>query len=228
MKLPEISFEVEHAGLKIGLIGLDALSVEPSKDEWQEYEASVFEKIRSSISLDIVKDDFLFRSYRDMYWKYGMDPTKTRVSSEAVLRRIVNGLNLWRVSNLVDVINLASAYHKIPIGLVDAAKVKGNLRIRVAKKGEIFVRIGGAEKECRGREIVLSDSEKIICFGYATHDSDSTRITNDTKQAHVILYGAPEVTSEYLESAVRDTLQMIVEWVDCKVAGEMYFSSSTN
>ncbi|MHA1907558.1 MAG: B3/B4 domain-containing protein, partial [Candidatus Thorarchaeota archaeon] len=182
MKLPDIEFDVPRDDLSLAMVGLDELTVQESRDGWEDTEQSMFEKIRSSTTLDNIKDDLLFRSYRDLYWTFGMDPTKLRVSSEALLRRIVNGLNLWRISNIVDVVNVASPMHKLPIGLIDVSKIVGSLRIRVAMKDETFIRIGGAKKVCRGREIVLTDEEKIVCFGYATHDSDITRITNDTTQ----------------------------------------------
>ncbi len=216
MELPDIEFSVNRDDLSLALIGLNEITVEKSMDGWEELEQSMFERIRSSITLDDIKDDPLFRSYRDLYWAFGMDPTKLRVSSEALLRRIVNGLNLWRISNVVDVVNVTSPNHKIPIGLVDVSKVTGSLQVRVARKGEKFVRIGGVEKVCRGREIVLSDDEKIVCFGYATHDSEYTKVSKDSKQVYILLYGAPAVTEEYLDSAASDTLHLVKQWVDCQ------------
>lgn len=225
MILPDISFDVGRDDLSVSLIGLDDVVIAPSKPEWSKYEQDIFGRIQTSISLDDVKNEPLFRSYRDLYWTFGMDPTKLRVSSEALLRRILNGLNLWRVSNLVDVANLASAYHKIPIGLIDVDTVDGDLQVRVAKKGEEFIRIGGKKIHCRGREIVLADDKKIVCFGYATHDSEMTKVTVSTNQVYVLLYGAPAVTSNYLESATNDTEEMITPWVDCTRIGIRFFTS---
>lgn len=225
MNLPDLSFDVDRNDLRVSLIGLDDVIITASKPEWNEYEKDVFDKIRKSITLEDVKDEPLFRSYRNLYWTFGMDPTKLRVSSEALLRRILKGLNLWRVSNLVDVVNLASPYHKIPIGLVDVATVEGQLQVRVAEKGEEFTRIGGQVLKCRGREIVLADDKKIVCFGYATHDSDMTKVSKTTKQAYVLLYGSPEITSSYLESSTSDTVQMITSWIDCTYAGTRFYES---
>ncbi len=226
MILPDIYFDVGRDDLSVSLIGLDNVVVAPSKNEWIEFEHVIFERIRGSITLADVKDEPIFRSYRDLYWTFGMDPTKERVSSEALLRRILNGLNLWSVSNLVDVANLSSAYHKIPIGLIDANAVNGELHVRIAKKEEEFVRIGGKRIHCRGREIVLADDEKIVCFGYATHDSEFTKVSVDTNQVLVLLYGAPEVAFTYMESATNDTVQMITPWVACNQIGTRFFRSS--
>jgi len=178
------------------------------------------------MTLEDAKDDLIFRSYRDLYWTFGMDPTKLRVSSEAVLRRVLKGLNLWRISDVVDVINLASAYHKIPIGLIDTSKLRGNLVIRTAENGEIFQRIGGKLIVCRGREIVVSDDEKIICFGYATHDSERTMITNESTTILVLLYGSEVITRPLMEQSLKVTNEMISQWIDCRISEPKIFRSS--
>ena len=224
-KGPLIHFEVERTGLSVGMLILDELKVGRSTHSFEEYEKETFKEIRSQLTLEEAKDDPIFRSYRDLYWTFGMDPTKLRVSSEAVLRRILKGLNLWRISDIVDIVNLASAYHKIPIGLVDASKLKGDLFIRTASKAEVFQRIGGKTIVCRGREIVVADEEKIVCFGYATHDSERTMITNDSTSVVVLLYGSEVVTSDVMDDALKVTLDMIDQWLDCRVSEPTIFLS---
>ena len=222
-----IHFEVDRANLRVAFFRVEELKVGKSTSSFEEYEQEIFNTIRSKMTLEDAKDDPLFRSYRDLYWTFGMDPTKLRVSSEAVLRRVLKGLNLWRISDIVDIINLASAYHKIPIGLVDASKLEGDLVIRTAHKGEVFQRIGGKTITCRGREIVVADEKKIVCFGYATHDSERTMITKDTRNALVLLYGAEAVTRTVMEDALKITLDMINRWLDCAVSEPVFFRSQS-
>lgn len=225
MSLPSITFDVGRNDLSISIMELVDVKIQPSSDGWDVFEQDKFQQIRDSITLSEVKDDSILRSYRDMYWTYGMDPTKLRVSSEALLRRILKGLNLWRISNIVDVVNLASPSHRLPIGLIDAERVMGSLQVRIAERGEIFTRIGGKKLECRGREIVLADEEKIVCFGYATHDSEQTKVTANTEQIYLLHYGAPIVQPDYLDSAVDETTKMVKKWVPCVPNGVQYYFS---
>ncbi|MHA2042348.1 MAG: B3/B4 domain-containing protein [Candidatus Thorarchaeota archaeon] len=213
--MPKLRFEVERDGLSVWLAKLSDLKLRESSEEFEIYEQNIFSEIRAQDDLESMKDDPLFRSYRDLYWTFGMDPTKQRVASEALRRRILRGLNLWRISDLVDVANLASAYHKLPIGLVDDAKRVGELRIRTAQKNELFTRIGGKTIKCRGREIVLADDEKIVCFGYATHDSEQTKVTPESKDVLILIYGAQAVTNRVMNSAVKVTTDMVHRWLDC-------------
>ena len=222
-----VDFLVKRDGLSLSITRLSNLTLGESKPDFLTYEQELFEEIRSRMTLDDAKDDRLFRSYRDLYWTFGMDPTKHRVSSEAVLRRVLRGLNLWRISDLVDVVNLASAYHRLPIGLVDDSKRVGNLIVRSANRDEVFTRMGGQTITCRGREIVLADQEKIICYGYATHDSDQTKVTRKSKDVLLVLYGAPAVDEAIMTKAIKITLNMIRRWVDCEILPtEIYRSDS--
>jgi DNA/RNA-binding domain of Phe-tRNA-synthetase-like protein len=213
-----IQFEICLQGLSIIVVELDDLNLKKSSRAFEDYEQSLFKIIRSKNEQDTLGNEPLIKSYRELHWKYGIDPTKKRVSSEAVLRRVLKGENLWRISNLVDVVNLASAYHKIPIGLVDADEISGQLLLRQAGHGEIFQRIGGEKLKCRGREIVLADSIGIVCYGYAIHDSDRTKVTDSSKRVLLLLYGAPAATRIIMEDATTFTLDMIRQWVECSIS----------
>ena len=220
-----VRFKVERDDLRVGVLELTNLQVKESTPEFEEYEQSVFNEIRTIYSLEGLKDDPILRSYRDLYWTFGMDPTKLRVSSEAVQRRILRGLNLWRISDIVDTVNLASAYHSLPIGLIDDSKRNGDLVIRQAAKNEVFMRIGGKSITCRGREIVVTDDKKICCFGYATHDSETTKVTTQSTTVLVLLYGSSAVSKEKLQSSMEITIDMIGKWIDCSVGSPTYFRS---
>ncbi|RLI62073.1 MAG: hypothetical protein DRO93_02405 [Candidatus Thorarchaeota archaeon] len=212
-----IRFMVSRKGLSISAVRLSDVTVAGLSDEFEQFEQRIFAEIRSTRTLEQLKDDPVFRSYRDLYWTFGMDPTKLRVSSEALVRRVLNGHNLWRVNNVVDVANLASAYHGLPIGLIDEDRLDGELVVRTAKRGEVFRRIGGKELVCRGREIVLADASKIVCFGFATHDADYTKVTSETTSVLLLIYGAPVVREAVMHDAMDKTLKMVRKWLECEV-----------
>jgi DNA/RNA-binding domain of Phe-tRNA-synthetase-like protein len=225
MSSKSIVFETGPPGTSVTVAELDNLKLSKSSPEFEEYESTLFETIRSNNALENLRYDTLIRSYRTLHWSYSMDPTKTRVSSEAVLRRVLQRENLWRISTLVDVVNLVSAYHKIPIGLIDASKIQGQLTVRKARNGEVFQRIGGEEVECRGGELVLSDDSGIVCYGFAIHDSERTKITHSTRRALLLLYGAPDATEDIMNDATSFTLGAIRRWVDCTISEPVRYAA---
>lgn len=220
-----VSFRPDIKQLSIGAFKLANLVVSESKREFEDFEAQLFSELRGEMTLDGMKDHVILRSFRDLYWTFGMDPTKLRVSSEALLRRVLGGQNLWRVSDVVDVANLMSAYHKLPIGLVDLEKIDGGLVVRTARNGEVFRRIGGSEVVCRGREIVVGDKSRIVCFGFATLDSDYTKVTKQSRNVLLMIYGAPSVKPDVMESALELTSGAVKRWLNCDVGPRRVYTS---
>ena len=70
---------------------------------------------------------------RTMYKRVGLDPTKTRPSSEALLRRVRKGDSLPRINSMVDVCNWCSLEFQLPYGLYDAAHIDGDVELRISR-----------------------------------------------------------------------------------------------
>jgi DNA/RNA-binding domain of Phe-tRNA-synthetase-like protein len=125
---------------------------------------------------------------RELYRRFGTDPTRMRPSSEALLRRMKKGESLPRVNSLVDVANAMSVQLQVPVGLYDLDKVKGDeLVIRLGRKGEGYAGIGKENVNVAGR-ICVADAEGPV--GNPSADSARTMITTDTERA-VWIYFLP-------------------------------------
>ena len=74
---------------------------------------------------------------RTMYKRVGLDPTKTRPSSEALLRRVRKGDPLPRINSMVDVCNWCSLEFQLPYGLYDAAHIEGDVELRLGRDGRV-------------------------------------------------------------------------------------------
>lgn len=205
----------EMYGIRVEVLSLSNLEVGPASPEFAAFREEAFRKIRGKYTLASLKNHPVVRAYRDFYWRIGIDPTKLRPASEALVRRILAGRALPEISNLVDAYNLASALTLIPMGAYDANRVRGKLRIRTSQ-GEGFVGIGGKEILTRG-EIVLSDKEKVLSI-YPYRDADVTKITAATKNAIVVLCGVKGVSKAYLRQSAQETLEIISRFVPCRAS----------
>ena len=104
---------------------------------------------------------------RTMYKRVGLDPTKTRPSNEALLRRVRKGDTLPRINSLVDIVNWCSLEFQLPYGLYDLSKVSGPVTIRLGADGESYAGIRKDEVNVSGR-ITVADS--VGAFGNPTSD----------------------------------------------------------
>src|SRR3990172_9039197 len=92
-----------------------------------------------------------------MYKGVGLDPTKTRPSSEALQRRVRKGDELPRINSLVDVINWCSLESQLPFGLYDLDKIEGDVTLRLGRDGEAYAGIRKDEVHVAGR-LTLADA----------------------------------------------------------------------
>jgi DNA/RNA-binding domain of Phe-tRNA-synthetase-like protein len=143
---------------------------------------------------------------RAMYRRLGVDPTKTRPSSEALLRRVRRGEPLPRVNALVDVINWSSAESGLPFGLYDLDRIEGPVEARRGRAGEEYA---GIRKDVVHLEGRLTLADRLGPFGNPTSDSARTMITDSTSAILVVIFvpAALEApTGPETERVVRDRI----------------------
>ena len=105
----EIEQEIKDAcpDMRIGLIRADVVNSETSDELWTEIEEAS-RRIRESYELSWINKRPAIVANRNLYKRMGKDPNRYRVSSEALCRRVVKGMDLYRINTLVDLINLVS------------------------------------------------------------------------------------------------------------------------
>jgi DNA/RNA-binding domain of Phe-tRNA-synthetase-like protein len=141
---------------------------------------------------------------RTMYKQIGIDPTKTRPSSEALLRRVRKGDALPRINSLVDVINWCSLESQLSFGLYDLDHVRGDVTLRLGRPGEEYPGIRKDVVHVADR-LVLADADGP--FGNPTSDSARTMVTTATTRALVVIFTpaglAPAVGTRALEQTIQ-------------------------
>jgi len=143
---------------------------------------------------------------RRMYKRVGLDPTKTRPSSEALLRRVRRGDELPRINSLVDIINWCSLESRLPFGLYDADRIEGLVRLRLGQPGEQYPGIRKEVVHVAGR-LVLADDQGP--FGNPTSDSARTMVTTATTRALVVVFAPADMNEAALARVVGMTEERI-------------------
>lgn len=161
-------------------------------------------EISSRYTLEQVKNEPVFRAYRDFFWSVGVDPTKIRPASEALTRRALSGKKFPKINTAVDAYNLASLCSGIPIGAFDADRLAGgDLTLRFAKDGERFLGIGMENAVAlRPNQVILTDADRIIAI-YPYRDSDATKVTPETHTIRIVTCGVPGIAREQVMEAYR-------------------------
>jgi DNA/RNA-binding domain of Phe-tRNA-synthetase-like protein len=146
---------------------------------------------------------------RNLFRALGMDPTKTRPASEALLRRALKRQSLFCVNTLVDVVNWCSLEFLLPICVYDRDRISGPVVIRPGEADETYPALSGKEVNLRGRYVLADDTGP---FGNPVTDSLRTAISEDTVSALAIVFTPTDYDSGELTTRARTTADRIVEF----------------
>jgi DNA/RNA-binding domain of Phe-tRNA-synthetase-like protein len=150
---------------------------------------------------------------RAMYKRVGLDPTKTRPSSEALLRRVRKGDPLPRINSLVDVCNWCSLEFQLPYGLYDASRIEGDIELRLGREGESYPGIRKDDVHVGGR---LTLADRVGPFGNPTSDSARTMVTTSTVSAVVVVFAPAALEAARLDRVLDVTVARMGEMTGCR------------
>lgn len=208
----------EYQGLAAILFAIKGVRVEKSLDDLEHFKSEALQRFRFTLSLETLKDVPALRAYRDFFWRVGIDPTKTRPASEALLRRVLQGKDIPRVNTLVDAYNIASMETHVPLAVFDAAKVQGDMVMRMAVAGEKFHGIGmTAEETLTGKEVVVQDDRMLIAI-YPYRDADFSKVMTETTDVSIMVCGVPGIELSRLDEARKLSANYITRFCGGKVS----------
>ena len=145
------------------------------------------ERYRATLTTESLKEMTSIAATRRVYKACGKDPSRYRPASEALIRRMLQGKELYQIDTLVDLINLASIAFGYSIGGFDASKFVGDtLTLGVGREGEPYEGIGRGLINIAGLP-VYRDAEGGV--GTPTSDHERTKIQLSTTHLVVLING---------------------------------------
>ena len=165
------------------------------------------ERFRRELTTESLKELTSIAATRTVYKRCGKDPSRYRPASEALIRRMLQGKELYQIDTLVDLINLASSAYGYSIGGFDASKFEGDtLTLGVGREGEPYEGIGRGMLNIAGLP-VYRDSKGGV--GTPTSDNERTKITIDTRHLVVLINGYDGNEQRVVENArfIQDLLR---------------------
>ena len=153
---------------------------------WDEIHA-LEDKYRQELTTESLKQLPGIAATRSVYKACGKDPSRYRPASEQLIRRMLQGKELYQIDTLVDLVNLASIAFGYSIGGFDADKFVGDtLTLGVGREGEPYEGIGRGPINIAGLP-VYRDAEGGV--GTPTSDHERTKMTLGTTHLVVLING---------------------------------------
>lgn len=176
------------------------------------------EKYRDTLTTESLKEMSGIAATRKVYRACGKDPSRYRPASEALIRRMLQGKQLYQRDTLVDLVNLASIAFGYSIGGFDADKFEGEtLTLGIGKAGEPYEGIGRGNINIEGLPVYR---DRLGGVGTPTSDNERTKMMSDTSHLVVLINGYDgneqqvRANAEYIQSLLKKY---------CKSDGGSYF-----
>ena len=207
-----VSQEIEQVCPEFVGACVDATVVNTSYNDelWNEIE-TLCNKFRNELTTESLKEIESIAATRRIYRVCGKDPSRYRPASEALIRRVLQGKELYQLNTLVDLVNLASIAYGYSIGGFDADKFEGDtLTLGIGREGEPYEGIGRGMLNIQGLP-VYRDAKGGV--GTPTSDNERTKITEDTRHLVVLINGYDgneqrvRENAEYIQTLLRKYCQ---------------------
>ena len=167
------------------LVEADVTNSVTSDSLWQEIE-DYSAYLRENLELSQVNKRPGIVATRNAYRACGKDPNRYRPSSEALCRRIVRGMELYKIDTLVDLVNLLSMKSGYSVSGFDRDKIAGDtLTIGVGEEGEPFEGIGRGPLNIAGMPVYR---DAVGGIGTPTSDNERTKIDLNTTHAVICIH----------------------------------------
>jgi DNA/RNA-binding domain of Phe-tRNA-synthetase-like protein len=154
------------------------VEIGPSSGElWQEIEAAM--EAKRELPLEGIRDIPEIAASRRAYRAMGKAPSRYRLSAEALHRRSVQGKGLYRINNVVEVVNLVSLETAFSIGGYDDAQIEGEVHLGLGQADDVYEAIGRGQLNIENLPVFR---DELGPFGSPTSDSVRTRINDQTQE----------------------------------------------
>ena len=171
--------------LRVGCLQYQVQVEKKNPELWAYLKKEIYKKAKDAIFDYRVNEIPNIKESRAAYKAFGKDPSRYRVSSEALIRRIGQGKGLYEVNTVVDVNNLISIESGFSAGSYDTARMGEDLVFRIGEAGETYKGIGKEEIKIDALP-VLADEQGAI--GSSTSDSERAMITEDAQEVLTLIY----------------------------------------
>lgn len=178
-------FRSSRHDVQLGCLLCDVKVKEEGIPLWEEID-EICLRIATSLKVDEISENISIASSRKVYRALGKDPARYRLSAEALMRRVVKGYGLYKVNNVVDIVNLISLKSGFSIGGYDYEKITLPVELSVGRTDDIYEGIG--------RGVLNIDLLPVLrdqqgAFGSPTSDSLRTSVTLDTNRFLMVFFG---------------------------------------
>jgi DNA/RNA-binding domain of Phe-tRNA-synthetase-like protein len=204
-------FPAVQAGVVIGKQVANRPTPADLKERYFSEQQAVLEKIGDTPLSELES----LTAWRSAFRQFGVNPTKYRSAVEALLRRLTKKGDIPSINALVDIGNLVSIRHKIPVAVFDAERTNGSITVQMASGDEQFTPLfeKNIEHPDPGEVIFMDGNQKVAARRWCWRQSDQSASRPDTQAVIVVTEAHHTAAEQAVHQAVVDLTELMGEYL---------------
>jgi DNA/RNA-binding domain of Phe-tRNA-synthetase-like protein len=199
-------FIAANQDVQLGCLLCDVVVNENCESLWNEID-STCQDIISTVKVEEISSNPAIAASRKVYRALGKDPARYRLSAEALMRRTVKGYGLYRVNNVVDIVNLVSLKTGFSIGGYDFDAITFPIELSVGRSADLYEGIGRGFLNIESLPVLR---DLLGAFGSPTSDSLRTSVTAQTKRFLMVIFGFGNFKE--IQGSLNDTERLLLNF----------------
>ena len=178
--------------------------------------------VRDRLNLEEITDHPRIASWREAFRKAGIKPSEFRASIEAMTRRVLRHQELPSINALVDIGNILSLHHLLPIGAHALDVISHDLTLCIASGEEEFVPFGSDQGEHPiPGEIIFAEGDTVLTRRWSWRQANHTLTLPTTKAIEFNVDGLPPVAQDEVEDICNELMVLIDRFCGGKIRYEI-------
>ena len=153
-------------------------------------------------------------AWRRAFRAFGANPTKYRSAAEALLRRLTKKGNIPSINIMVDLANMVSIRHALPVAAFNTKSIQGPVTVRFSDGSEWFTPLGRGDREHPAPgEVVFSDETRmVVARRWCWRQSDESAARPETTRALITVESQHPSGKSAVENALHDLNQLLTTY----------------
>lgn len=205
---PEI-FDL-YPDLLLGALVLNGVENGGQNDELNRLLWEAQAEARQSLAGVTLSEHPHIAPWREAYRAFGVKAKQYPSSIENLLKRVTKGEELRSINPLVDLYNVVSLRHLVPVGGEDIDALQGDLRLRIAGEDEPAIHLLGDNeaKAPKSGEVMYADDAGAVCRRFNWKEADRSKLTEQTKRAVLVVEALPPLNEAKLQSVLAELAEL--------------------
>jgi DNA/RNA-binding domain of Phe-tRNA-synthetase-like protein len=185
----------------------------PSPERLVQLMREAEEAVREQATIEGIAEHPRIKAWRDAYKGFGAKPSEFRSSVEAMARRALRGDALPSINALVDIGNIISLQHLVPVGGHAMDELTQDIMLRLATGNEDFIPFGSTESEHPlPGEVIFAEGDTVLTRRWTWRQANHTLTLPETRSIEINIDRLPPVELEEVHAIATQVMGLVGEF----------------